>query len=80
MNHVAIINYSSKELTDALKVYWKEQEKKDCDVACVMIDKETKEEMEHHHLIKKEKYATVWKQSFANELRRLAQGVAEQGK
>eukprot|EP00957_Ditylum_brightwellii_P021855 1648505-Ditylum_brightwellii.AAC.1 len=51
---------------DDLKVYWKEQEKKDCHVACV--------------LIKKEKYATVWKQSFANELERLAQGVAEQEK
>eukprot|EP00957_Ditylum_brightwellii_P105753 8065180-Ditylum_brightwellii.AAC.1 len=47
MNHVAIINYSHKELMDAIKVHWKEQEKKDYHIACVVIDEETREEMEY---------------------------------
>eukprot|EP00957_Ditylum_brightwellii_P068901 5230114-Ditylum_brightwellii.AAC.1 len=81
MNHVAILNkYSSKELLDALKGCWKEQEKKDYHVVCAVTYEDTGEELEYCQLIKKEKYATIWKRLFANKLGGLAQGVAAQEK
>eukprot|EP00957_Ditylum_brightwellii_P005924 448605-Ditylum_brightwellii.AAC.1 len=61
---------------DTLRGHWQEQEKKNYHVACALTNEETGEELEYCLLIKREKYTTAWKRSFANELGRLAQGVA----
>eukprot|EP00957_Ditylum_brightwellii_P118610 9046599-Ditylum_brightwellii.AAC.1 len=65
---------------DTLREYLQEQEKKDYHVNCVVTEEETGEELEYHQLIKREKYSTTWKRLFANQLGRLAQGVADREK
>eukprot|EP00957_Ditylum_brightwellii_P211984 15366830-Ditylum_brightwellii.AAC.1 len=65
---------------NTLREYWQEQEKKDMHVVCAVTDKETGEDLEYCQLIKREKYSQTWKRSFANELGRLAQGVADRKK
>ena len=45
--------------------------------AGAVIDKETGNSLEFRHLIKLEKYRTIWMKSFANELGRLAQGIRD---
>ena len=49
-------------------------------VVCAITVEETGEELEYCQLIKRETYATTWKRLFANELGRLAEGVAKQEK
>jgi hypothetical protein len=42
-----------------------------------IIDSNTGASMEYRHLIKSDKHKLTWTRSFANELGRLAQGVAD---
>ena len=43
--------------------------------ASAVIDDETGKSLKFRHLIKLDKYRTIWMKSFANELGRLAQGI-----
>jgi hypothetical protein len=48
--------------------------------ACSIIDPDTGATMEYRHLIKSAKHQDAWAHSFANELGRLAQGIANREK
>ena len=47
------------------------------DFANSILDKETGKSLKFCHLMKLEKYRTIWTKSFANELGRLAQGIRD---
>jgi hypothetical protein len=48
--------------------------------ACAIIDPDTGATMAYRHLIKSDKHREAWAHSFANELGRLAQGIANREK
>jgi hypothetical protein len=48
--------------------------------ACAIIDPDTGATMEYRHLIKSDKHRAAWAHSFANELGRSAQGIANREK
>jgi hypothetical protein len=43
-----------------------------CDFAYAILDKDTGNLLEYHHLIKHPKYRTTWRQSFRQEIKQLA--------
>ena len=50
------------------------------EVLAAFLNKETGELMEYRHLIGNPKYHVLWKNSYGNELRRLAQGMLDESK